>query len=194
MKSLIGLSLIFCSVLAFAADPKNTTGGHAPEWMKFTVPGEGHKALNDLAGKFKYTMKWWESADDNTPEESKGTSTSQWLLKNRFLQQKVKGKAMGQAFNGVGVTGYDNLREEYQSVWMDDMSTSMMWSTGKRDPAANTIEQTGTASDPMKGEKNAWYRTQLKVVSKNEHIYEMFSKGQDGKEYKSMEIHYTRSK
>ncbi len=193
MRTLVCCSFVFVASLAFAADPKGVIGGESPEWMKFTVPGENHKALNDLTGKFSYTMRWWEKPDAKA-EESKGTSQSKWIMHGRFIQQEVKGKAMGQAFNGMGITGYDTLKEEYQSVWLDDMSTGMMWSPGKMDTVSKTIQQSGTMSDPMKGEKNAWYRTDLKLISKNEHTFEMFSKDGAGKEFKTMEIQYKRVK
>ncbi len=193
MKILVCLSFVFAASLALAADPKGVSTGEAPEWMKFTTPGENHKAMNDLTGKFSYTMRWWAKPDVKA-EESKGTSTAKWIMNGRFVQQDVKGKAMGQAFNGMGITGYDNLKEEFQSVWFDDMSTGMMWGSGKMDPAGKTISQTGTTSDPMKGEKNAWYRTDLTVISKNEHKFEMYSKDTAGKEFKAMEIEYKRTK
>ncbi|MGE0764747.1 MAG: DUF1579 domain-containing protein [Bdellovibrionales bacterium] len=190
-KLILGTAVLFTAV-AFAADPTTTTANTPPQWMKYTTPAEGHKAVKDLTGKFNYTMKWWASATA-TPELSKGTSRNKWVLGDRYLQQEVKGTAMGQPFNGIGFLAFDNFRGEYQSIWMDDMSTSILNTSGKMDPATKAITQTGTASDPMKGDKNAWFRTELKLIGKNEHIYEMYSKGTDGKEFKSMEINYKRA-
>src|SRR5262245_21743468 len=53
-------------------------------WQKFATPGAGHKALADMVGKWKYTSKWWESADAK-PEQSSGTSTIKWILGGRYL-------------------------------------------------------------------------------------------------------------
>jgi len=193
MKRILFLSVLLFSTALHAADPAAPAAtGKAPEWMKYTVPGDGQKALNDTVGKFSYSMKWWNSADAK-PEESKGTSVSKWVLDGRFVQQEITGKSMGQPFKGMGFTGYDNLKQEYQSTWMDSMSTAILYTAGPM-TAAKTIEQSGTVSDPMKGEKNAAFKTQLKILSKNEHTFSMFSKGADGKEFKAMEISYKRIK
>jgi hypothetical protein len=194
MKIIICSFVLMFTCFAIAADPQGAQPTQAqPEWMKYTTPGEGQKALNDTVGKFNYTMRWW-AAPDAKPEESKGTSTSKWILNGRFVQQEVKGKAMGQEFNGLGFTGYDNYKEEYQTTWMDSMSTSMMNMAGKMDPAKKSISMSGTMSDPMKGDKNAWARSETRVVSKNEHVFEMYSKDKNGKEFKTMEMVYTRAK
>ena len=187
--------LVFCQN-GFAIDPPNpeaSATGKTAEWMKYTTPGEGHKVLNDLAGKWSYTMQWW-TAPGSKPEESKGSCNSKWILGGRFLQQDVKGKAMGQPFQGMGVIGYDTFKQEYQSSWLDSMSTGMMLTTGSYDTATKTLQQTGTLSDPMSGEKNKWFRTELKIASHNEHTYLMFNKGTDGNEFKAGEIVYKRAK
>ncbi len=192
MKIVICSFALLFSSFAMAADPAQPTQAQ-PEWMKYTTPGEGHKALNDIVGKFNYTMKWWMTPEAK-PETSTGTSTSKWVLGGRFIQQDVKGKAMGQEFVGTGYTGYDSYKEEYQATWMDNMGTQIMNMSGKADPATKTFSFTGTMSDPMKGEKNATARNTLRVVSINEHVFEMYAKDKAGKEFKAMEMVYTRTK
>jgi hypothetical protein len=53
------------------------------------------------------------------------------ILGGRFLVEEVEGKMMGQGFKGMSITGYDNVRKEYQSIWMDSMSTGVTLSSGK---------------------------------------------------------------
>lgn len=191
MKKAFAVALLFSltSLTVFAADPPTITGKE--DWKKFSTPGAGHKALNDLAGKWKFTMKWWPAADAK-PEESKGTSTAKWIMGGRFLQQDVTGKAMGEKFVGQGFIGFDNVREQYQTVWFDNMSTHMMLGTGTFDAATKTLKETGEYSCPMTGAKHKPYRTELKIVGPKEHTYAMWTKGEDGKEFKSMEITYKK--
>lgn len=191
-SSVLVLLTLFC-LTGFAADPPTTESAKNTDWMKYSTPGEGHKALAPLAGNWKYTAKFWMKPTEK-PEESKGTSKTKWVMGGRFLQQEVKGKAMGKPFNGMGFTGFDTMREQYQTVWLDDMSTHMMLGSGTFDTAANTLKQSGEFSCAMSGDKNRWYRTDLKITDKNSHTYAMYTKGEDGNEFKSMEITYTRSK
>lgn len=185
-------ALIFLSFFA-SASPEPGGQGMPPEVLKRIQPGDNHKILENLAGNFTYTSKFWMDAKGK-PQESSGTATTNPMLGGRYFQQEVKGMAMGQPFNGRGTMGYDNVREEYQSQWIDDMSTGMMNSSGKYNPKTKTIEFVGTSADPYTGAKDAWYKTNVKIVSKNEHIIEMFMKGADGKEFKNMEMKFKRAK
>ncbi|MER3465534.1 MAG: hypothetical protein C4329_15120 [Chitinophagaceae bacterium] len=51
----------------------------------------------------------------------------------------------------------------------------------------------GTCIDPGTG-KNCEMREVFRIIDKDHHFAKMFYKGPDGKEYKSMEISYTRKK
>lgn len=185
------LTVMFLSQVALPADPptKEMAGGMTPEMIARMTPNENHKSLNDIVGKFNYTMKWW-MAPEGKAEETKGTSTSKWIMNGRFVQQDVKAKMNGQNFQGLGYTGYDNVKEEYQSVWLDNMATGIMFSNGTKE--ANTIASSGTFGCPMTGDKNHWFRNELKVLNKNEHTFSMYAKTAEGKEFKSMEINYKR--
>lgn len=192
MKKMSQLALA-CALLATSGVwAKETKKAEAPpEWMKYTVPGEGHQILKDLAGNWKNTTKWWASATAK-PEESKGTTSSKLILGGRFLQSDFKSTAMGQAFQGMGLMGYDAFKGEYQSVWIDSMSTAIMTSVGHYDPKTKVLSETGTGSDAMSGEKNKTFRNEYKFESKNAFTYSMYSKGADGKEFKTLEMTYKR--
>ncbi len=159
---------------------------------EFSTPNENHKVLDQLVGQWNLTMKWWMSADA-TPEQSTGSSETAWILGGRFIEEKVSGQAMNQPFEGRGITGYDNLKKEYQSVWLDNMSTGMMTSTGSYDAATKTLTQNGSFSCPIvNGPRN--FRGIIKVVDGNNYMYTMYMTDPNGKEFKSMEINYTRKK
>ncbi len=157
-------------------------------------PGEQHKVLDTLAGKCKHTMKWW-MAPDAPPEESSGNSEKTWILGGRYLKDETKGQAMGQPFEGLGLTGYDNVKGEYTYVWLDNMSTGIMSSTSQYDPATQTFSEKGSFSCPVTGEKNKTFRAVTKIIDNDHFTYTMYSTGmqKDGSpEFKSMEIMYTR--
>lgn len=186
------LSVFAVAAVAVADVPTTKETGSNAEWMKYTQPGEGHKMLTELTGKWNYTMKWWMDATTKEPKESKGTSTSKMILGGRFLQQDVTGKADGKPFQGMGVMGFDVMRNEFQSMWTDSMSTNMMLSSGTGDMTKKIVTETGTFSCAMTGQKDRWFRTEFAIADKKNHTYAMFMKDAQGTEYKTMEIHYTR--
>ena len=188
------------SLSVFAADPPNTESIEiqnsmdktvSTELMKHMGPVEAHKNLNPMVGNFKYTLKYW-MAPNSKPEESKGTSKGKWILGGRFVQQDVKGKSMGKEFLGTSTMGYDSMREQYQTSWIDNMSNHMMIGTGTFDTSSKTFTESGDFSCVMTNDKNRTYRTEIKIGDKSTYTYSMFLKDKEGKEFKSMEINYTR--
>jgi Protein of unknown function (DUF1579) len=161
------------------------------KYKEFSTPNENHKVLDTLVGDWDYTIKWWMSPDSK-PEESKGTSKVEWIMGGRFIEQEVEGTSMGQPFEGMGIMGYDNEKKQYQSVWIDNMGTGIMTGSGNYDPNTKTLTDHGTFSCPAEGEKS--YRGVLKMIDNDNFTYEWHMAGPDGKEFRAMEIVYTRTK
>ena len=155
-------------------------------------PGEAHKALEPLAGKWKYTGKFWMTPDAQ-PQPMEGTAKNEMIYGGRFLKQEIEGPWMGQTFNGIGYTGYDNIKGEYESTWIDSVGTGMMTVSGQYDAAAKTLKQSGANSCPLTGEKDRKGRSEWTVVDPDHNTYTSYTAGPDGKEFKSMEIDYTRA-
>jgi len=156
--------------------------------MKAGTPGDAHKKLDAFVGKWSTKATFWmvPGAD---PMNMSGTSETRWIMGGRVLEQKFSGDFMGMPFEGTGYTGYDNVKKQYWSTWMDNMSTGFFISTGSLD--GNTYSFTGVMPDPMTGKD---LRSDSKIVLKdaNTHLMEMWGPGPDGKMFKNMEMVYTR--
>lgn len=189
---LLSLCLALPAFANTAADKSATTPDPKMEaWQKFMTPGEDHKILKDLSGKWKYTSKMWQ-APGTEAMESKGTANAKLIMGGRFVETEFKGKAMGQPFTGRGTLGFNNAKKVYESTWIDTMSTGiMMASGGTYDAATKTLTEKGMMMDPMDNKEKP-YRAETKFVSKNSYTFTMYDTGPDGKEFKSMEIVYTR--
>ena len=161
--------------------------------MERGSPNENHKVFEPLAGNWTYTGQFW-MMPDSAPETMTGTSTNALIYGGRFLKEDVTGASANMpAFEGTGYLGYDNIRNEYQSTWMDNMMTGIMITSGHYDAAAKSITQEGTFSCPMTGETNRWVRSIWTVADNDHNVYESYSRTPDGKEFKSMELRYTRA-
>jgi hypothetical protein len=158
--------------------------------QKAATPGDAHKKLEAMVGTFDAKVKMWMDPS-KPPEESTGTAENTWVLGNRFVEEKYQGTFMGQPFSGIGYTGYDNVTKKYVGTWMDTASTGMMTSKGTME--GNVMKSTAMMSDPTTGKMTT--STVKTVVADNDHhTMEMWGPGPGGKNYKMMEITYTRKK
>jgi hypothetical protein len=162
------------------------------EVMKRGMPGEAHKALEPFVGSWTHVLRWWH-APNTPPDEMRGTNVNSWMFGGRFLKQEVKGGSPEMPWEGLGIIGYDNIAGRYESVWFDGMATGIAHAHGAWDPAAKTLTETGTMSDMMTNTKDKPFRGVWKSIDANTNLYEMFTTAPDGKEYRNMEIIYTRA-
>jgi len=190
--------LLLCGILVTAqekskpAPPKMDQQAAMEMMQKLATPGAGHKKLDVLIGSWTTKNSMWMEPD-KAPEVTEGTSEHRWTLGGRFLEQRYEGKFMGMPFSGIGYTGYDNYKKKYVSVWMDSFGTSMMNMTGSFDKSGKVLTSTGRIDDFTTG-KVATVRETMTLVGNDEVLFEMWSPSPEGKEYKMMEIRYTRKK
>ncbi len=162
------------------------------EGMKYSMPGEAHKIFEPMVGLWDITSRMWMKPGDQ-PQESKGTSDHTWKYDGRFLAMKFNFEMDGHSMEGVDFLGYDNFRGEYQLTSLNNMSTSMMhMGGGTYDPATKTLTIEGKFSCPMTGNKDEWMRSEWIMNSNTQHTYQAFFKDESGKEYKAMELVYTK--
>ena len=154
------------------------------------TPGVAHEALEPLVGDWNVEVKTW-MAPDAPPAVSRGTAKSTWVLKGRFVQQEFNGEFMGQPFHGLSFTGFDNVRQKYRSVWIDDMSTTMVVSEGDADGDGKVITLGGTYACAMTGEKDKATTQTYRILSPDKHTFEMHDPAR-GENSKVMEITYIR--
>jgi len=158
--------------------------------MAYATPGANHRHLGAFVGRFHCDVKFW--ADPSAPaEESTGLMESTWMLGGRYVQQKYKAEWMGQPFEGFGLMGYDNAEKKFFTTWMDSFSTGLFFETGSCDESGKNFTLTGNNFDPQLGKKR-WTKTTFEVVNSDRHIMRMFSKGKDGKEFKTFEMIATK--
>jgi len=173
-------------------------GGQAPKlspeeqaamaaYEKAAKPGDQQAWLVSLAGSWEFEGTFW-SAPGSEPMKSSGTAERTALLGGRVLREVVTSVMMGEPFEGIGHTGYDNVLGEFWSTWFDNMSTSLMTMTGHCEKGLCTYE--GTNTDPLTGKP-----ARARMTSRHEgdrEVHEMFGPDPNGKEFKMMELVYTR--
>ncbi len=159
---------------------------------KAMTPGKNHQLLGSLAGQWQFSTKMWMDPAA-PPAQSTGSALYEPIMGGRYLKGTYKGDMMGMPFEGVGVEGYDNVTGKFQATWIDNMGTSITFMSGKYDPATKTITFMGEMPDVMKPMTNVKIRQVIRLVD-NDHHDMAWYETRNGKEVKTMEINYTRSK
>jgi hypothetical protein len=173
-----------------AAQPAQPAGGDdmMAQWIKMNSPNENHEFLaKHLDGSWTCQTSFW-MMPGGEPQKSTGTSVNKSILGGRYVHADFSGDMMGQPFSGVGIYTYNNATKEYENLWIDSVSTGLMLTKGARD--GNKINWTNEYTDPMTGAK----RTSRSVTTfgENTFTHEMFENGPDGKEFKTLELVYTK--
>lgn len=162
-------------------------------WEKAATPGPQHRQLAEhFAGTWNTKQTMWMDPSA-PPAESTGKDVSEAIFGGRQVRTTFTGSMMDQAFEGFGLTGYDNTRGKYVSLWTDSMSTGLFVSEGDYDPATKTYSFSGQMPDPMKPGTTITMRDSIRIVDADHHVMEMFET-RDGKEVRTMLIEYTRAK
>ena len=188
-----------------ATQPTTATGQPNPQemmkqMMEMSKLNENHKLLASLDGNWNYTIKFWMNPDPNAPpQQSKGTAARKSIMGGRYTVMDVtgkmempdeNGKKKEMTFKGMGIDGYDNVKKQFVSAWIDNMGTGIQFSEGTYDPATKTLTYT-SEMEMVPGMKTP-VREVIKVPDNNHMTLEWYET-HGGQEKKTMEINYTRA-
>lgn len=171
------------------------------QMMELSKLNENHKLLASLDGTWNCNVKMWMDGDTSKkPDVSKSTAVRKSIMDGRYVIMDVTGKMempgpdgkkKEMTFKGQGTEGYDNVKKKFVGTWIDSMGTGIMTSEGDYDPAAKTFTYTGVI-EVMPGMKQK-IREVVKITDKDHMDFEWYE-DRGGKEMKTMEINYTKSK
>ncbi len=162
-------------------------------WTKAMTPGKNHELLKRMNGEWTTTMKAFMGGPDQEPMTSTGKATISSILGGRYSKQDYSGNMMGTEFQGLGITGYDNIRKLFVGSWVDSTGTGILTMSGALSPDEKMITMFGEMNEPMTGEmgKTVKWVTEFKSAdSFTFTAYEVLY----GKEFVAFQIEYTRAK
>ena len=153
------------------------------------TPGDVHKMIAASNGTWNEDVTIW-MAPDAPPSKSTATAENKMIMGGRYQESTTTGSLNGMPFEGQNLLAYDNAKKVFYSNWIDNMGTGMMQMQGTWDAATKTINFTGTTVDAMTG-KDMNIRETFTIIDNNTQMMTMYAT-HDGKEFKSMEIKFTR--
>ena len=163
------------------------------KWKALNAKGPEHEKLKDMVGTWDIDAKMW-MAPDTEPVTSKGTSVCRLILDGRYVEQKYKCDFMGEPYEGLGIDGYDRIKQKYVSIWMGTDSTGIFMMEGTMDEAGKVCTYYGKMDDPMTGQKDKVIKSIAREIDKDTLVFEMYDNLPGVGEFKSMEMKYTRRK
>lgn len=161
-------------------------------WQDYMTPGDMHKEMAKWDGEWNGEVTMW-MAPGVTEQKSSSVATNKMIMNGLYQQSTHTGNMMGMPFNGISTTAFDNHRKEFVSTWIDNMGSGIMVMKGPWDEATKTINMKGRMVDPGT-KQDTDVRETFKIIDDNNQEMEMFVIAPDGKEFKTMNIKFTRKK
>ena len=162
------------------------------KWTEVATPGEGHKLLEQFAGKWDTVTRMWWEGPGKPPSETKGSAETKWVLEGRFLLEEGSGQMMGMSYKSVSYLGFDNYKKRYIVSYLDNMGTAMYTGEGKFDQSNKVMTLFGKMDDCIMGERDKPVKYVTRIISKDKHVFEIYDEVGSPNEYKAVEVIYTR--
>ena len=178
---------------AKAKDKPGTPAGMSADelaaMMKAGTPGPEQKAMEAMVGKWSVASEWM-MAPGAPAEKSSGTAEFKMIMGGRYQVEEMSSTSSMGPMHGMGILAFNNATGKYEHVWLDDMSTGMMFATG--DSKGDTLEYKGDFFDPA---KKAMCSTRFLVhkTSDTERDMEMYCSYSGQPEFKCMTLKYTKA-
>jgi len=157
--------------------------------MEHGTPGTEHGYLAETVGSWDISSMML--MDPGMPlEQASATSEITMILGGRFMHETFKMDFMGMPFEGNLLMGYNHVTKQYQSIWVDSMTTGMSMATGVR-LEDGSFDMNGTMYDATTPNGRP-FRMHTKKNADDTVLFEMYDTGPDGEEFLIMANTYTR--
>ncbi len=159
-------------------------------WEEMSKPSaECVELVKHFAGNWD-TKSTYFAAPNAEPVVSTGHAKFWPAVGGRFVECEHNGTIMGMPFNGQGWYTFNKVTSKYENAWIDNGAPGIMVSYGTK-TSDNTIEWTGTYNDPTSGAQKTARSTT--TWQGDTFTFSMYSTSSDGREFKSLEVVYTRN-
>lgn len=142
------------------------------EWMKMNAPGPEHQKLERFVGDWDVT-----TAMTGAPGTGKGTATFTLALGGRWLRQDYTGSMpMGEqtlTMEGIGLLGFDRVRNRYVQTWCDSTSTVLSTATGFFDQSGTVLQMFGEMDEPQMKVWGKTFKWIIRLVDADHFTFEI---------------------
>jgi hypothetical protein len=157
----------------------------------FITPNANHGLLKSFEGQWIAKIAFRPTLE-NPFSYSQAAVDARMVMDGRYLERTLKGN--GDNFEARVISGFDNFRRQYTSVWYDNMCTGMITGSGQYDALTKTLTEEGSMSCPMTNQAYRWFKATTRIIDPDRYTYEMFKRDNEGEEFSAMVIDYVRVK
>ena len=163
-------------------------------------PSVFHEKLKESVGTWDLDVRMYMAGPDGPAMRSSGTSEIKSVLNGRYVLEKMKmefsmpdgeGGMQEVPYEGMGLRGYDNFRNQHVGVWADNMNTQMIRYSGAPSPDPDRLVMYGEMDEPMMNMIGRKVKYVTEKISDDKAIFTAYDLAA-GENHKVMEITYTR--
>jgi len=135
---ILGLSAVW--ITAQDSTNKEMPPMGAPEQMK---------ELTFLEGFWNVNMEWRDNDNSEIWNKEKAACSCKYVLSGCAMETRYQGTMMGMPFEGYMLDCYDRDKQQWQSLWIDNMGGKMSFYTGGKDGEKRVL----TGEEMWQGQK-----------------------------------------
>lgn len=165
------------------------------------VPAANNRKLEPLIGKWNVQFTFRES-EKATPVVSRDiTCTRRWLSNTLYMLDETQGTLNAKPYYRAGILGYNNLDQQYEWITVDNVGPGLMIYhdySGATDDASNVINLHGRFTEAGFGKEligaQRKIRNVFRIESNDRHVIELWITRPASKEFREVEMVFTRQK
>jgi hypothetical protein len=127
---------------------------------------------------------------DQAPMTEVAAVEVSWLMGGRYLQWNQTGKFGDMPYEGMAIEGFNNGEGRYESVWLDNFGTVLLYFTGSCSDDGRHRDMATTFADVIAG-NTVDYRIEYQWIDEDHFTYSAFMDKGEG-EFKNVHIEYER--
>ena len=190
--ALAAMAAVSFSLVSAQTDSEKAMAEMMAQAARWTKPGEHHKQLDRLVGKWNTEVRMFIGGKPSAPEQ--GTAECTWLMPGRWIQCSSKGQMMGMSMQTHFLMGYDNFKMSYVTTALNSMDTAMLHFEGDMTPDGKSLVSYGTLDEYMTGEHDKMVKTAWRFIDADTLVFEVHDLPIGEVDTKVFEIKYTRAK
>jgi hypothetical protein len=194
----VSFAVLACALLSISAvaQEEGEMPAMTPEqqkemmvWMEAAQPGQHHEHLAPFVGTWKGKVQMWMTPD--APEMTEESLTeAAWIMGGRYLEWKHTGNYGGMPYEARAIEGYNNVDKRYESMWIDNFGTLVMYFKGSCSDDGKSREMSSQFTDAVTG-GTFKYRVEYRWIDKDHFTYTGYMDKGDG-EFKNVLVTYER--
>jgi hypothetical protein len=199
MSTTLRRTVLLAAVLLVALVSASTFAQQAelPASTRLALPGEKHRWLEPLLGKWNVQMRVWPAPGAKPIESTQLTATREWILGGRYLREELTGTFSGNPSHRVALLGYNNLEGRFELVTVDTFEPGQMWYASHADGQPGLISLHGDNTEAGFGAKPTGRKRSLRFdveIARDTNVQRIYVRYPGEPEFLFVEQRFTKAR